>query len=153
VIKTSGKSKITFIGHSQGNSQMFSALAENYGGIQSKLNLFLAFAPAVYLNNTKSSLLQAAAKNNKSLEKSEWVLKTYALNKSPTDGKIFCGWYSSVCKGITEYLHIDGSPYNNESRSIVEEQRPLSNSSLRDVIHFGQIASTGKFNRYDYNSP
>lgn len=36
---------LTFIGHSQGTTQMFTALAENFGDMKSKINFFVGLAP------------------------------------------------------------------------------------------------------------
>lgn len=47
VLQKTGKSKISYIGHSQGTTQMFAALCNNLGNLQSKLNFFGALAPVV----------------------------------------------------------------------------------------------------------
>jgi pimeloyl-ACP methyl ester carboxylesterase len=47
----SGRPKITYIGHSQGTSQMFYALSTNEDSIASKVNLFIALAPVVRFKN------------------------------------------------------------------------------------------------------
>lgn len=45
ITSESGRKKITWIGHSQGTSQMFSALSAHKNKIADKINLFVAFAP------------------------------------------------------------------------------------------------------------
>jgi pimeloyl-ACP methyl ester carboxylesterase len=59
VLQKTGKSKLAWIGHSQGNSQMFSALVENTGNLQNKLSAFLAFAPIVNLSHSQTSFTRA----------------------------------------------------------------------------------------------
>lgn len=49
--------KITYIGHSQGTSQMFSALSMNHGYLQSKLDLFIACAPIINLKNSPNTMM------------------------------------------------------------------------------------------------
>ena len=49
VLAVTNQDKITYIGHSQGNTVMFAALAEKFGQFDQKLNLFVALAPAVYI--------------------------------------------------------------------------------------------------------
>lgn len=39
--------KLSYIGHSQGTTQMFSALAENHGDINNKIDTYIALAPVV----------------------------------------------------------------------------------------------------------
>ena len=51
-----GKEKITYVGHSQGTSQMFSALSEGYGNLDEKINFFVALAPIVNLHLSKGVL-------------------------------------------------------------------------------------------------
>lgn len=41
--------KLSYIGHSQGTSQMFSALSQGHGNISNKVNVFIALAPIVNL--------------------------------------------------------------------------------------------------------
>ena len=40
---------------------MFSALAQNHGDLKSKINLFVAFAPAVRLDNVSEPYLKLIA--------------------------------------------------------------------------------------------
>jgi len=47
--KQTGFDKITYMGHSQGTSQMFSALSENHGSMNDKIDTFVAMAPIVNL--------------------------------------------------------------------------------------------------------
>ena len=48
-----GFEKVAYMGHSQGTTQMFSAIAENQGSIRDKISMFIALAPVVQLRNTK----------------------------------------------------------------------------------------------------
>lgn len=50
--KITGQEKVTYVGHSQGTSQMFSALATNEQFIKSRVNLFVALAPTTNLANS-----------------------------------------------------------------------------------------------------
>jgi len=45
IYKLTWKSKISYLGHSQGTTQMFSALAENKNDFRSKISAFAAIAP------------------------------------------------------------------------------------------------------------
>lgn len=53
------KSKIGYVGHSQGTTQMFSALAENHGQLRKRIQVFAALAPVVSFKYQES-----AAKKN-----------------------------------------------------------------------------------------
>lgn len=49
VLNLTGQQTLSYVGHSQGTTLMFTALAEGFGDLGKKLNLFVALAPVVYL--------------------------------------------------------------------------------------------------------
>lgn len=57
VIETSGRPKISYIGHSQGTTQMFAALADNEEYYQDRINFFGALAPISRITNVKQAAL------------------------------------------------------------------------------------------------
>ena len=46
ILEKTKVAKLTYIGHSQGTTAMFYALAKNQDLLKSKINLFVALAPA-----------------------------------------------------------------------------------------------------------
>lgn len=58
VIKTTGRPKIAFVGHSQGSAQMFAALAENEKYYNDRLSLFGALAPISRIKNVENGALK-----------------------------------------------------------------------------------------------
>ena len=52
-----GQDKVTWIGHSQGTTQMFTALAENFGGMRDKINLFVALCPITNLGYASHGIM------------------------------------------------------------------------------------------------
>ena len=58
---------------------MYSALAENYGGLRDKLNLFIALAPIVNLHSSTNELLVEASKHWYGVLASARHLGLYAL--------------------------------------------------------------------------
>ena len=64
----------------------------------------------------------------------------------------FCNWFGSICNGITSLLNITPSPWNNEERSEVDVARPLSSASLNQVVHYGQIITSGDYKQFDYGN-
>jgi len=49
VLEHANQDKLTYVGHSQGTTQMFTALAEDFGDLEDKINLFVALAPITHL--------------------------------------------------------------------------------------------------------
>jgi hypothetical protein len=53
-----GNAKITYIGHSQGTTQMFYQLAKSNTDWKDKINLFVALAPVTRMANASSELMK-----------------------------------------------------------------------------------------------
>jgi len=64
VTASTGHSKVVYVGHSQGTTQMFYALAHNEAYFANKVSLFLAFGPVMALNHASSDLLVFIANND-----------------------------------------------------------------------------------------
>lgn len=78
--------KISYIGHSQGTTQMWAALSERKENVQKYLKNFISLAPVVYLNHCKSNLINFLVRNEVDL-----VMKALNIHEilSPN-------WFSSV---------------------------------------------------------
>ena len=61
-LSISGRKTATYIGHSQGTSQMFYALSDDPTYWKKKVNLFVALAPVTMLHDTKSELIHYMSK-------------------------------------------------------------------------------------------
>lgn len=48
-----------YVGHSQGTTQMFTALAEGHGQLDQKLSLFVALAPITHLIGAHNPLFKS----------------------------------------------------------------------------------------------
>lgn len=64
VLKTTGNQKVSFLGHSSGNTIMFAAMSEKPDWYRERLNVFIAIAPTTQLNNVKSKIVKSAAGND-----------------------------------------------------------------------------------------
>lgn len=61
VLAQTGASKLTYIGHSQGTTQMFLSLSERPDWWKERLHSFVALAPVCKLTHSRSSFLHAVA--------------------------------------------------------------------------------------------
>ena len=57
ILEKTNQSKLTYIGHSEGTTQMFIGLSLKADYYREKLNLFVALAPVANLSHTTSPLL------------------------------------------------------------------------------------------------
>jgi lysosomal acid lipase/cholesteryl ester hydrolase len=154
VLKKTGKSKLAYIGHSQGTSQMFAALSYNFGNLQNKLNSFTALAPIVHLGHTADDSIKNGSKYWRQFLPVAHALNLYEIRNPAVDSGMisFCQTFSSFCNGISNFFHMEGSPYNDKQAEYVEDKRPDSSGSLKQLVHYGQNAQTNIFKQYDYGS-
>lgn len=113
-----GRAKIAYIGHSQGTSQMFAALAENAGNLNTKLTSFTAFAPVANLANSQTPFARKLYTYWKPAWKTARTLGMYELrNKRAKPSKLqesFCNTYDQLCESWEKFTNPEyGSPYNN----------------------------------------
>lgn len=66
---------LTYIGYSQGTTQMFSALAENHGDLQNKINLFIALAPVAMFTFSQDGLVNILRYSVTNLNRALWSLE------------------------------------------------------------------------------
>jgi pimeloyl-ACP methyl ester carboxylesterase len=67
ILEKTGQSQLTYIGHSQGTTQMFAALSENPEFFKPRLKKFIAIAPVLSVKNLGSLLLQNIAHDERAL--------------------------------------------------------------------------------------
>lgn len=79
VLKETGVSKVTYVGHSQGTSQIFYALATNEDYLKERINLVVAFAPILRLGNTTDPVLKHLAVARPLLESTVQALGLWEL--------------------------------------------------------------------------
>ena len=67
VLEKTGVSNLTYIGHSQGTSQIMAALCSNLGFFKDKINLAILLAPVATVHNAGSKQLQDMARNSNAI--------------------------------------------------------------------------------------
>lgn len=151
VLKKTGHKKLSYVGHSQGTSQMFSALSEGHGNLQDKLNIFVAICPITNLHWADPPI----GNLNKAVDDS-----LIALTKFNGIWELYGpGWSSIVqqvcavfpCAAITQFFDSNPSDYNDPVRSDVSNYR-TSPASSKQVIHYAQTQYTNDFIQYDYGA-
>lgn len=66
VLSFNGQEQLTWIGHSQGNTQIFTALGDSSSApyLNAKIKKFIAFAPPIYMAICESKLLESLSRDN-----------------------------------------------------------------------------------------
>jgi lysosomal acid lipase/cholesteryl ester hydrolase len=78
--------KISYIGHSQGTTQMWAALSEKKENVKKYLKQFISLAPVVYINHCQSTLVNYLVRNEVDL-----IMKTLNIHEV-----LYRNWFSST---------------------------------------------------------
>jgi len=98
ILEVTDLEKITYVGHSQGTSQMFYGISTYQDYWKEKLNLFVALAPVVRLDHSKNDIVQELCQNYKLIEFGFHSIGRYFLfgQMAHETSKIACGILPSL---------------------------------------------------------
>ena len=165
VTQTTGFAKISYIGHSQGTSQMFAALGdpETSQTIQGMVDIFFAMAPIVYLANETSSTLRDVVNHSALIIE---ALKIFgidyigagdcSLNSKESEAKaLFCTVFQEICDDFL--LIADADPiFDNTERFPTFMKHFPAGASTRQFYHYRQFVMMDRespvFQRYDFGT-
>lgn len=150
VKEVTGVDKVTYIGHSQGGSQIFYALATNLEQIKERLNMVIGFAPIIRIGNTCDATFKAGVSYRRATEKLFDLLGFYEImGKHWKDTKIkFCSVLRPVCEYIDRWNYHD-SKYNSDERGLISSSKGPSAAGWRELLHYSQEIGSKRFEHYD----
>ena len=140
-----GYEKISYVGHSQGTTQMFSALAEGHGNLNSKLNLFVAICPVTNLNHASNAIGHLT---NTMLYLLAGTLSNFGVHEILGPSWIY--WQNMICATINceifsmFYIMADNE-YNDSERAHIANFRAISHASAKQLTHFAQTSVRNDF--------
>lgn len=154
VLSVTGKMQLTYMGHSQGTSQMYYALATDQEWFKSRVNLFIAAAPIVRFKHieTKAKLgitlmypLEAIFDGA-----DVWSIMGKEINSE------FDNWKKTSLNGafVEWFLNAVGgsSEYENAKWSDIAGSWGPARASTKELFHYGQMIKSDTFQMYDYGS-
>jgi gastric triacylglycerol lipase len=163
VTAITGKDKITYVGHSQGTSQMFAALSDKATTdyVHSKLNGFIALAPVAYLANSNSKLIRLLANDGILIESAklfgmeEWLPGACSKTSAQSEFEYYlCKLDVTLCDIFISLLADYNPKYDNQKMFPTFVQHNPSGSSLRSLLHYRQLLESDKhhpvFRKFDY---
>jgi pimeloyl-ACP methyl ester carboxylesterase len=157
-----GAQKITYVGHSQGTTQMFAALAdkETNPKIAPYLEAFHAFAPVLFLTNTKIAPLQLAKKLEHTFQSAMNLLHLhhFGLGKCDFDPNLVTKYQNECSKKQCNFDWMtDPNPKTiNYYWYGYSENASPGGYSTQCLVHFAQLIAENRkapyFSKYDYGS-
>jgi len=153
VLEYTNKTKLAYVGHSEGTIQMFAAPTVR-PDILDKVALFGALAPVAYVHHTKSPLIRLLAIIHldwfyELFGRKQFLPGIYVLDKIDP---LICQAFDNLC-GDFLFLVAGPSQDLNNSRIEVYVSETPADTSVKNMAHWSQDVSHEWFEMYDYLTP
>ena len=154
VTKATGQQKIDYMGHSQGTTVMFAALADKNPVVTQHLGKFIALGPVAYVFHQSSKPMQILSDsrlldllnylNLDEFSPSDWLQKSV--------WKIICAQFGNICVDLLgSFSDADPSRDNMERADVFVGHFP-SGTSLKNVYKWQQEILVDAFQKFDYGA-
>jgi len=158
ILSVTNMSSISYVGHSEGTTQAFAGFSLS-PELASKVNLFVALAPAILVNHQESPLLTLLVDLHvdalfelfgvKDFMPSDWFIKAV--------GALFCngGLFTPICDDIIFALcGVDPEKNHNfnQSRTEVYVSHTPAGTSVQNMAHWAQAVRSSQFQMFDYGT-
>lgn len=156
-----GLPSVGVVGHSQGTSQMFAALARHGQPLQSQVNLFVALAPVTFVQHQSSPIFGALCR----FDTGE-ILHFLGCRKFFTNNEFFRVITKFLChpKDILSPLCTDaifllcgkdtdkGANFNSSRMDVYSGSHTPAGTSVKNMVHWAQLIRSGHFRLFDHGS-
>ncbi|XP_013390621.1 lysosomal acid lipase/cholesteryl ester hydrolase [Lingula anatina] len=153
-LKVTGVSQIHYVGHSQGTLIMFAHTSQN-PDFAKKFKSFIAMGPVATIAHAKGPLLLLSDFSDKDIF-DLFGRKDFAPNSKLMDwiSKEVCGHkdINILCSNILFLLCGFDSKQFNVSRTPVYFSHVPAGTSVKNMVHYAQMARSGKFQMFDFGS-
>lgn len=155
ILKSTGRKKISYIGHSQGTAQLFAAASLEPKYFSDRLNCFFALGPITNISNPGSTFLKLAA-----LSKIDYLFSYLGLNEILEDGDFInrlqsklCSILPSFCGFLLELIADVNYGDDDMARFLVFLSHFPSGTSLKTLQHFADNIRNHRFTQYGQVAP
>ena len=141
VLKETKLEKISWIGHSQGNIQLFYGLSPTCGlrkYFRDRINLFIALGPVTKLDNLKSPVLRFMMQY---YEQIKWVFMKLNFYEF-FGGEIWIDYTKTICALFNESCTLFSS--------FIFNQNPNSDDNERLQVYAGHLPGGGSTKSYQH---
>ena len=153
IISKTSIPKLTYVGHSQGATQLIStmSISSNMNYYNRVLNGFVALGPVTNLKYTSSKFVQLAV----AMKMDKFII-TLGINefmrvpedKDPLLGYI-CKWFTLFCDQLAQLISDIFTGDNDHSKFVEYMFHFPAGTSTKSISHFAQIHRRGEFIKYD----
>jgi pimeloyl-ACP methyl ester carboxylesterase len=140
VIQTNKYPKVAYVGHSQGTTQLFAALAHNEDYFADKISVFIATGPVLQLTHCSSDLLHFIAEHDALIIDTCELFGIYDMfpaNYIDTAFmKLVCGVIPELCEFGVSLLCDEDTSLDDDTRLNVYMGHFPSGTSLKCLDHY-----------------
>ena len=162
VLSKTGKGKLTYIGHSQGTTQMFAALGTSLSSyLNSKVDKFIALAPVVLPRHMTNKVLEHIVSDVAVVQATTMLGINELMPGSCSSNSVTIWMQKKLCQIASGFCTIflgltDNNPwYNNPGITVQLANHFPSGTSLKSLMHYRQQigrkdTENPKFTQFDY---
>ncbi|KAI5651806.1 alpha/beta hydrolase fold domain-containing protein [Phthorimaea operculella] len=161
ILQATGRSQVKYIGHSQGTTSFY-VMASLRPEYSAKVSIQVSLAPIAWLSNARSPLVRVLSALIASPPVSETLQQVVGVNKFDANNPVVQFVYNDVCANAAlavllcysitgVVLGFDYGQINTRQVPVITGHYP-SSFSLRQMIHYGQLVNSGRFQRYDFGT-
>eukprot|EP01120_Amphizonella_sp_Union-15-10_P013201 TRINITY_DN609_c0_g1_i4.p1 TRINITY_DN609_c0_g1~~TRINITY_DN609_c0_g1_i4.p1 ORF type:complete len:389 (+),score=56.47 TRINITY_DN609_c0_g1_i4:81-1247(+) len=151
VLRVTGQSKLSYVGHSEGTIQAFAGLIHD-NSLADKIKVYIALAPVAYVTNVEVAILRTLAALDAVLIFEVLGIREFslplAIEKFVPD---ICKIDPSLCDFVLKIL-TGPFAYLNESRSAYYLTYEPNPTSVKNIIHWSQGVRTRTYQMFDYGT-
>jgi lysosomal acid lipase/cholesteryl ester hydrolase len=152
VLNATERSTLTWVGHSQGTWQAFSAFSTLHREYAAKVDLFVAMAPVAYVGHSTSLLLKVIADLDtaeiikflgfKEFLDNDWLVRQISK---------VCPDVGHLCQDALDLVFGHGNPSNRNDTQYQQILRyDPGGTSVNNMLHWSQELTRGTYEMHDY---
>lgn len=151
-LSATSKKDLTFVGWSQGTTQMFiAAQGPDRDYLSSHVNLFVALSPVSYLTKQTSVLLSVARRFRLGVILGKaYPYDVFSWSELPTLGSFLCKVTLGIICEITVDVICGRSSMDNSAAITNLAAHFPAGTSVKDLEHYEQFIDWEHFGRFDY---
>ncbi len=145
---------VTYIGHSQGTTIMYAALADRVPGVLKYLKKYIAWSPSVFEGHaTNGPALLAAKTPLVELYEAAGIHEACPPNfLQSAIGHAFCKVEVNICGDLLGVFFGANPEYDNKAKANVLLQHFPSGTSVMNLKHWRQMVNQGRYAKFDYGT-